>query len=122
MRKILIIEDDPIVQDLVYAILAGDPRYHILQARDGNAGLAMLRQEKPDLVFLDIDLPLMNGIDLCRIAKNDPDTAATRIIMLTAMSQESDIAEGRAAGAEDYFIKPFSPLSLLRKVDDIMGR
>ncbi len=120
MRKILIIEDDPIVQDLVGATLGGDQRYELLQAYDGQTGLTLALNEKPILILLDIELPLLNGLEICRRLKSDPRYSNIYIVILSAMSQQEDIEAGKAAGAEDYFVKPFSPLALLRKIDYVL--
>jgi DNA-binding response OmpR family regulator len=120
MNKILIVEDDTIVQDLVSATLGGDQRYTLLQAYNGHTGLELAKKEKPILILLDLELPRINGLNVCRTLKSDPDYAHIYILILSAMTQDADIKAGLDAGANDYFIKPFSPLALLRRVDDIL--
>ncbi len=121
MRKILIVEDDQIVQDLVSATLGGDSRYELLQAFDGESGLEIAQTQKPTLILLDIDLPKLNGLEVCRILRSDPNYSSAYILMLSALSQHDDIKAGLAVGADDYFVKPFSPLALLRRIDQIFG-
>ena len=122
MRKILIIEDDKVVQDLVSATLGGDSRYELLQAFDGETGLRLAQAEKPVLILLDLDLPRLHGLDICRCLKDNPEYKRIHIVILSALSQQEDLEAGKAAGAEDYFTKPFSPLALLRKIDYIFDR
>jgi DNA-binding response OmpR family regulator len=121
MRKILIVEDDVIVQDLVSATLGGDSRYELLQAFDGESGLELAHTQKPTLILLDIDLPKLNGLEVCRILRSDPHYSSAYILMLSALSQHEDVEAGLKVGADDYFVKPFSPLALLRKIDQIFG-
>ncbi|MEI6046331.1 MAG: response regulator [Chloroflexota bacterium] len=120
MQKILIVEDDPIIQDLVYATLAGDLRYQLLQAREGQSGLQLAQTEHPSIILLDLDLPLLGGLELCRSLKADPSYSQVKVIMLTALSQPADIERGEQAGADAYLVKPFSPLNLLRKIDRML--
>jgi DNA-binding response OmpR family regulator len=121
MQKILIVEDDPIIQDLIYATLAGDSRYQLLQAREGQSGLHLAMVERPSIILLDVDLPLLNGLELCRSLKEDPAYSYVKIIILTALGQPSDIERGEQAGADAYLVKPFSPLMLLLKIDTMLG-
>ena len=81
----------------------------------------MAREYHPDVVLLDVMMPGRSGFDVCRDLKADPSTAGITIILLTARAQNADREEGQAAGADDYFTKPFSPIALLRKVDDVLG-
>jgi DNA-binding response OmpR family regulator len=122
MRKILLVEDDIIVQDLVSATLGGDSRYELIQAYDGETGLTLAKAEIPIILLLDLDLPRLNGLEICRRLKSDPTYSAIYILVLSAMSQQDDIKAGKEAGADEYFVKPFSPLELLRKIDEILDR
>lgn len=119
-RKILLVDDDDMVRELVAATLKGGA-YQLLQAADGGKGLALARETKPDLIFLDVNMPVMDGVTVCETLKSDPDTNGIAVIMLTALGQEVDKERARRAGANGYFTKPFSPLSLLRKVDEVLG-
>lgn len=120
MKKLLIVDDDELVRQLVTSTLDSD-RVQILEAADGDAALKIARREKPGLIFLDVRLPDVDGFEICRILKTDPTTKDTTIVMLTAMSRPVDREEGIRSGANDYFVKPFSPLALLQKVDEILG-
>lgn len=120
MRKILLVDDDEMVRELVAATLKGGD-YTLLQASDGQRGLAIAREQSPDLIFLDVNMPVMDGVSVCRAIKADPATERINVIMLTALGQDADRERARHAGANGYFTKPFSPLNLLRKVDEILG-
>jgi DNA-binding response OmpR family regulator len=76
----------------------------------------MARQLRPELVLLDVNMPKLDGFEVCRQLKSEPETAGIKVVMLTARGADVDRANGRAAGADDYFIKPFSPVQLLNKV------
>jgi two-component system phosphate regulon response regulator PhoB len=119
-RKILLVDDDDMVRELVAATLKGGA-YQLLQAADGGRGLALARETKPDLIFLDVNMPVMDGVTVCETLKSDPTTQDISVIMLTALGQDVDKERARRAGANGYFTKPFSPLSLLRKVDEVLG-
>lgn len=121
MKKILIVDDRNEVRELVEVTLEVE-NYQILQADSAEKALKIARSEKPDLILMDIMMPEgMDGLEATRILKKDPETKSCHVIMLTAKGQEYDRTEGKTAGADDYFIKPFSPLDLLRKVEEILG-
>jgi len=84
-------------------------------------GVAIARESRPDLIFLDVNMPVMDGYKVCETLKADPATRDITIIMLTALGAEADRARARRASADGYFTKPFSPLELLRKVDQELG-
>lgn len=119
MRKLLIADDDPTLRNLVRTTLESD-EYEILEAGTGNEALAVARAERPQLVLLDVQMPGLTGFAVCRELKADPETRDTIVVMLTSRSQEADLAEGRAAGADEYLTKPFSPLRLLRLVESVL--
>jgi DNA-binding response OmpR family regulator len=119
-KKILLVEDDPSIRTLIRITLGSD-RYEILEVENGPSALEAVRREHPDLVLLDVGLPGgMDGFQVCRAIKSHPETSSVAVIMLTAYGQESDILKGQEAGADSYFVKPFSPLSLLQKIDEIL--
>ena len=120
VRKILLVDDDEMVRELVAATLDGGD-YALLQAADGGKGLDLAREHRPDLIFLDVNMPVMDGFAVCSALKADPTTREIAVVMLTALGQEVDKERARRAGADGYFTKPFSPLSLLRKVDEVLG-
>jgi CheY-like chemotaxis protein len=123
MKKILIVDDQLEVRELVQVTLEiGD--YQILAAENGQQALEVAQAERPDIILLDIMMPGSNvdGLEVCRRIKNDPVMNGTTIVMLSAKGQESDIEAGRQAGADDYFTKPFSPIALIEKVEEVMNR
>jgi len=121
MKKILIVDDQLEVRDLVEVTMrVGD--YQILKAKSGEEAIEIVKAEKPDLIIMDIMMPGgMDGLEAARILKNDPETKDCKIIMLTSKGQQTDIEKGMEAGADDYFAKPFSPLELIKKVEEFLG-
>lgn len=121
IKTILIVDDQPEVRELVSVTLEIGP-YRILTAENGEQALEIARAELPDLMLLDIMMPDgPDGLEVCRRLKNDPRTSGIYIVMLTAKGQEKDKEAGRLAGADDYFVKPFSPLELIYKVEEVLG-
>jgi two-component system phosphate regulon response regulator PhoB len=118
MRKLLIADDESGIRSLVRMTLERDS-YTILEASDGEEAIALAREFRPEVVLLDVMMPGLSGFDVCRALKGDPTTAEATVVLLTAKAQDSDRAEGIAAGADDYFTKPFSPIALLRKIDQV---
>jgi two-component system, OmpR family, phosphate regulon response regulator PhoB len=120
VAKILIAEDDGAVRSLIRMTLDSG-QTEIFEVDDGDAALELARSELPELIFLDWSMPGTSGIEVCRVLRNDPQTARIKVVMLTARSERSDREEGFAAGADDYITKPFSPLQLLDKVTEVLG-
>ena len=118
---ILIADDEPHVVELVRVTLE-DNRVRVFDAEDGETALAVAEALEPDLVLLDVHLPDLNGLEVCRRLRKHPRLAATKIVMLTAAAQQDDIARGFSAGATDYLTKPFSPVRLLSLVERLMPR
>jgi two-component system phosphate regulon response regulator PhoB len=122
MKKILIVDDQQEVRELVDVTLRiGD--YVIWQAESGDQALATARSEHPDLILLDVMMPksTFDGFEVCQQLKSDPTTKDIYIVMLTARGQEADVEMGKMVGADDYFTKPFSPLELMTKVEELLG-
>jgi len=120
MKKILIVDDEEKVRKLVEVTLSGGD-LEVLHASSGDEALGTAREAKPDIVLLDIMMPgKLDGFDVCRLLKKDPDTKGIYIIMLTAKGQQADRKKGLALGADDYFVKPFSPMELMDKIDNIL--
>ena len=117
MTHVLVVDDDPVVADLV-AFRLGRMGLQVSVESDGEAGLAAARQLRPDLVVLDWMMPRMNGLEVCRALREDPDAglAATPVLLLTAKAQEPDLERGFAAGATDFVAKPFSTGELVSRV------
>ena len=120
-RKILIIEDETDVADLLTLNLrkAG---YRISTAADGAGGLQKARDDKPDLIILDLMLPKMSGLEVCKILKGDTATAQLPVLMLTARAEEIDRIVGLEFGADDYVTKPFSPREIVLRIRAILRR
>lgn len=121
MAKIVVADDDADIRDLVVFKLQ-QVGHAVVAVGDGAAAVEACRLEQPDLVLLDVMMPGMNGIEACRILRANPDSASTPVILLTARAQESDIAEGLTAGADDYVVKPFSPRELASRVATVLER
>jgi signal transduction histidine kinase len=118
MKTIVIADDEPNLRMLA-RITLDDPEYRILEAEDGSTALALARSEKPDLLVLDWMMPGLTGIEVAHTLRQDAQTSTIPIIMLTAKGQDTDKAQGRAAGVNAYLVKPFSPLELLQKIQEI---
>ena len=119
MRAVLIVDDDPFIRKLVATTLEDVGGFELLEAADGIQALEVARGGSPELVFLDIDMPHVDGFEACRRLRADPETAAARIVMLTAAAGDDAEREAHDAGADLYLTKPFSPLELLRLVHDL---
>jgi two-component system chemotaxis response regulator CheY len=118
-RAALVVDDDPFIRRLIATTLEDVAEFEIHEAADGVEALEVARRERPSLVFLDIDMPGVDGIDACRQLRADQATSATTIVMLTAAHGDEVQREAAAAGADLYLTKPFSPLDLLRLVDRV---
>jgi DNA-binding response OmpR family regulator len=120
-RSIVVIEDEDAIRDVVAYNLerAG---FRVATAADGREGLLRVREHRPDLVVLDLMLPELDGLDVCRALREDPDTALLPVIMLTAKGAEDDIVAGLGAGADDYVTKPFSPRELVARIEAMLRR
>jgi two-component system alkaline phosphatase synthesis response regulator PhoP len=115
MTTILIADDEPPIVELVRFTLEDDG-VEIVAAFDGLTALEMASAMRPTLAILDVHMPRLSGVEVCRRIRHAPECARTRIIMLTAAGQQEDRETGLAAGADDYLTKPFSPLALLTLV------
>ena len=120
-KKILIVDDEPDVVDLVSYHLRAKG-YQVEAVRDPNIGVGCARTFLPDIVILDIMMPDLNGIQVCRILRADPKLKHIPIIFLTAKTQEADRIAGFEAGCDDYICKPFSPRELVLRVQSIFRR
>jgi phosphate regulon transcriptional regulator PhoB len=120
-HKILIVEDEPDIRKLVHYNLVQE-RYKVLEAEDGERALKLVEREKPGLVILDLMLPGLSGLEVCRTLRERPETAKMPILMLTAKAGEADRVLGLEMGADDYLAKPFSPRELIARVRAILRR
>ncbi len=118
-RKILVVDDEPsIIRPLTFVLKKND--YEVLTASNGEEGLKMARDKKPDLIFLDVMMPKKNGYEVCQELKQAPETKAIYIIILTARGVELDEEEKKRIGANEYMSKPFSPIKIVEKVGNIL--
>ncbi len=114
---VLVVDDDPFIRKLVATTLEDVSEFELHEAADGVEALEVAIREQPAIVFLDVDMPRMDGIDVCRRMRSDPATSETTIVMLTAVHGDHVEREAEDAGADLFLTKPFSPLDLLRLVD-----
>jgi DNA-binding response OmpR family regulator len=121
-KKILIVEDEPDVVDLLILQLRKAGGFSVLTAHDGVEGLKKARTESPALIVLDLMLPRMPGLEVCKVLKTDALTSHIPIIMLTAKAEEVDRIVGLEFGADDYVTKPFSPREMLLRIKAILRR
>ena len=121
MLTILIADDEPHVVELVRVTLEDD-RVRVVEAPDGATALLLATELEPELIFLDVNLPDLSGLDVCRRLRRESRLAGARIVMLTAAAQQDDITRGLAAGASQYLTKPFSPVRLLSLVEGLLPR
>jgi len=120
-RTILIVDDDPMIRRLIATTLEDISGYRLQEAGDGLEAVEQAMRARPEIVFLDVDMPRLNGIETCRRLKSEPSTADATVVMLTGSEQEAEI-QARRAGADLFLTKPFSPLHLLRLVDRLADR
>lgn len=121
-KRILVIEDERDVIDLLTLNLRKSGGFSISTASDGANGLTKARADKPDLIILDLMLPKMPGLEVCKLLKSDPATRHIPILMLTARAEEVDRIVGLEFGADDYVTKPFSPREVILRIKAILRR
>ncbi|RPJ62493.1 MAG: DNA-binding response regulator [Acidobacteria bacterium] len=120
-QSILIIEDDRDIVELLSHNLAREG-FDVHEARDGETGLALARRHKPSLILLDLMLPGIQGLEVCRQLKQREDSRVTPLIIVTAKGDESDVVVGLELGADDYLVKPFSIKELIARVRAVLRR
>lgn len=120
-KSILVVEDEGDLLELLVYHLSREG-YDVVAAEDGEAALRLVSERTPHLILLDLMLPGINGLELCRLLKQKPDTAAISVIMVTAKGEESDVVVGLGLGADDYIAKPFSMKVLLARVQAVLRR
>lgn len=120
-KSVLIVEDDPKVLKLIKAILEGSGNI-TLEATDGKQAITIAKDRKPDLILMDIQMPVMNGLDATKILKADEQTKDIPVIALTAHAMQGDEEKIRQAGCDDFMTKPFKTKVLLKKVVDHLSK
>lgn len=122
-KKILIVDDEPHIRALLEQTLEDfeDNDVEIFTAKDGREGLELIKDEHPNLVFLDVMMPKMNGFDVCQAVKHELNLQDVYIIMLTAKGQEFDKKKGLESGADTYMTKPFDPDEIIEKASAVLG-
>ena len=119
--KIVVVEDEADILEVIDYNLSKEG-FGVNSSMDGIEGLALIQKELPDVVLLDLMLPSMDGIEICRTLKTDSKTRSISIIMVTAKGEESDIVLGLGIGADDYVLKPFRPRELIARVKSVLRR
>jgi CheY-like chemotaxis protein len=120
-RAVLIVDDDQFIRRLIATTLEDVGDFDLHEAADGRQALEIAARQEPSLVFLDVDMPELNGIDTCRELRHRESTSQATIVMLTAAVGAEVERQAEAAGADLFLTKPFSPLDLLQLVDQLSG-
>lgn len=121
MKKLLIVDDQTEIRELVRITLRSSD-LTVIQADSGDKAVQVAGSEHPDLIIMDVDMPgTLNGFEAARALKSNPKTRDITIVMLTGKDRDEDRQKGKEAGADDYFTKPFSPLELIKKVEEVLG-
>ena len=122
MKNILIIEDDEFLRGLINKKLLAEG-FNVISAVDGEEGIKKAKEQKPDLILLDLVLPNIDGFEVLEKVKTDPDVSAVPVIILSNLSQKEDISKGIKLGAVDYIIKAqFTPEEIVEKVKNILNK
>jgi two-component system chemotaxis response regulator CheY len=121
-RGVLIVDDDKFIRKLITTTLEDVTDFDLHEAADGLEALEVARRERPAIVFLDVDMPELDGIEACRRLRADETTGNATIVMLTAAQSDTVQGDAEEAGADLFLTKPFSPLDLLRLVDGLSGQ
>ncbi len=120
-KKILIADDNENIREALTYLLE-DEGYQLWLAKDGAETIEKVREFRPDILFLDIMMPEINGYDVCQVIKSDPVLKTTYVIMLTAKGQVAEQERGKEVGADEYVVKPFSPMEILTKIKNILDK
>jgi len=120
-KKILVADDNENIREALTYLLE-DEGYQLWLAKDGAETIKKVKEFRPDILFLDIMMPEINGYDVCRTIKSDPGLKDTYIIMLTAKGQVAEQERGKEVGADEYIVKPFSPMEILTRIKNILDK
>ena len=118
---VLVVEDDPVILRLLEVNFELEG-FTVLLAHDGAEGIEVARSNQPDVIISDIMMPKTSGLELVEVLKADPDTKGIPIVLLSAKAQTNDLKTGLEAGADDYVTKPFEPLDLVERVNELLSR
>jgi len=121
VKKIVLAEDEPQIARLIEFKLKKEG-YEVTWKENGEEALKAIKEDKPDLILLDVMMPVMDGYEVLRRVKEDENLKSIPVVMLTARAQEKDVVKGIDLGAEDYITKPFHPAELLARVKRILGK
>jgi len=119
MKKVLVVEDVDMNRELMVQLL--EDKYQVIEAVNGEEGVALARRERPDLILMDLSLPVMNGWDATRKLKANPELRLVPVIALTAHAMKGDKESAIAAGCDDYLVKPLDEDELMRKLSKYLG-
>jgi two-component system, cell cycle response regulator DivK len=119
-KRILVVEDQEDLRDVLRTLLVGSG-YEMLEAANGEDGVAKARSDRPDLILMDIQMPVLNGYEATQQIKADPELASTPIVAVSSFAMKGDEEKARAAGCDHYVTKPYSPVQLLRIIRAFLG-
>ena len=119
MKKVIVVDDEPFILMMIEDKL-GKAGLSVITSRDSRNALSLIREERPDLIILDWMMPELNGVELCRMVKTDPELSHIPVFLLTAKGHDADKEAGFDSGATLYITKPFSPKALLKMVHDAL--
>ncbi len=120
VKTVLIADDEPSLRLLAHATIASD-RCMVVEAADGDQAWQLIQEHQPAVALLDVQMPGRTGVELTRAIKSDPSLTSTRVILLSAKAQATDVAAGLTAGADHYLTKPFSPPELLAILEQALA-
>jgi CheY-like chemotaxis protein len=121
-KNILVVDDEQDIARLISVVLADIGELNILFAQDGKEALSAIRNNKVDLVLLDVLLPKLDGYDVCRIIKSDPLINNVKVLMISGIGHDSNLLTARQVGADGYLSKPFNSINLIEKVRELLGK
>src|SRR5262245_14759698 len=119
-KRILVVEDQEDLRGVLRTLLTGSG-YEMLEAADGQAGVAKAKADRPDLILMDIQMPIMDGYEATREIRTDPNLKATPVIAVSSFAMKGDEEKARGAGCDHYVTKPYSPIQLLKTVRSFLG-
>ena len=120
-KKILIVEDEESIIELISTVFSFSNSYQILCSRDGEEALKIAKEDSPDIVLLDMHIPKIDGIEVCRLLKSSPLTSDIKILLLTGISQRHELDKAKKAGVDAYIIKPFNIDTLIKTVEKFLN-